>query len=113
MLADVGMVKMYSKSAHVNDLGFVWTGPPPCCMDQLPPPPPPPLCMDRPSIGVHGKKFNGMPLGKLHLLAAACIPMAAVQVLTGCNLRWWSFSSAIERIYFLAHVVVRMVLVPL
>ena len=43
MLADVGMVKTYSKSAHVNDLGFVWTGPPPCCMDQLPPPPPPPL----------------------------------------------------------------------
>ena len=35
--------------------------------------------------------------------------MAAVQVLTGCNLRWWSFSSAIEHIYFLAHVVVRMV----
>ena len=35
MLADVGMVKMYSKSAHVNDLGFAWTGPP--------------LCMDRPS----------------------------------------------------------------
>ena len=28
MLADVGMVKTYSKSAHVNDLGFVWTGPP-------------------------------------------------------------------------------------
>ena len=54
---------------------------------------------------MHGKKFNGMPLGKLHLLAAACTPMAAVQVLTGCNLRWWSFSSAIERIYFLAHVV--------
>ena len=51
MLADVGMVKTYSKSAHVNDLGFVWSGPP-CCMDQLPPPPPPPprpLCMDRPS----------------------------------------------------------------
>ena len=33
MLADVGMVKTYSKSAHVNDLGFAWTGPP-CCMDQ-------------------------------------------------------------------------------
>ena len=30
---------------------------------------------------MHGKKFNGMPLGKLQLLAAACIPMAAVQVL--------------------------------
>ena len=30
MLADVGMMKTYSKSAHVNDLGFVWTGPPPC-----------------------------------------------------------------------------------
>ena len=36
MLADVGMVKMYSKSAHVNDLGLhrpailvAWTGPPP------------------------------------------------------------------------------------
>ena len=29
MLADVGMLKMYSKSAHVNDLGFAWTGPPP------------------------------------------------------------------------------------
>ena len=42
-------------------------------------------------LRVHGKKFNGMPLGKLHLLAAACTPMAAVQVLTGCNLRWWSF----------------------
>ena len=28
MLADVGMVKTYSKSAHVNDLGFVWTSPP-------------------------------------------------------------------------------------
>ena len=41
MLADVGMVKMYSKSAHVNDLGFAWTGPP-CCMDWLPPHPP--LC---------------------------------------------------------------------
>ena len=27
-----------------------------------------------------------------------------MQVLTGCNLRsWWSFSSAIEHIYFLAH----------
>ena len=37
MLADVGMVKTYSKSAHVNDLGFAWTGPPPCCMDQLAP----------------------------------------------------------------------------
>ena len=46
MLADVGMVKTYSKSVHVNDLGFVGTSPPPCCMDQLPPPP---LCMDRPS----------------------------------------------------------------
>ena len=51
MLADVGMVKMYSKSVHVNDLGFAWTGPPPCCTDRLPPPPPPPPpppCMDRP-----------------------------------------------------------------
>ena len=37
MLADVGMVKTYSKSAHVNDLGFAWTGPPPCCMDRLAP----------------------------------------------------------------------------
>ena len=48
MLADVGMVKTYSKSVHVNDLGFAWTGPP-CCMDRLPPPPPPPppLCMDQ------------------------------------------------------------------
>ena len=36
MSADVGMVKMYSKSAHVNDLGFAWTSPP-CCMDQLAP----------------------------------------------------------------------------
>ena len=35
-LADVGMVKTYSKSAHVNDLGFAWTGPP-CCMDRLAP----------------------------------------------------------------------------
>ena len=51
------------------------------------------------------------PQASLHLLAAACTPMVAVQVLTGCNLRWWSFSSAIERIYFLAHVVVRMVCV--
>ena len=49
------------------------------------------------------------PKASLHLLAAACTPMAAVQVLTGCNLRWWSLSSAIERIYFLAHAVVRMV----
>ena len=39
MLADVRMVKTYSKSAHVNDLGFAWTSPP-CCMDRLPPPPP-------------------------------------------------------------------------
>ena len=45
-----------------------------------------------------------MPLGKLHLLAAVCIPMAVMQVLTGCNLRWLSFSLAIECIYFLAHV---------
>ena len=37
MLADVGMVKMYSKSAHVNDLGFAWSGPPPCCMGRLAP----------------------------------------------------------------------------
>ena len=36
MLADVGMVKTYSKSVHVNVLGFAstspppaWTGPPP------------------------------------------------------------------------------------
>ena len=36
MLADVGMVKTYSKSAHANDLGFAWTGPP-CCMDRLAP----------------------------------------------------------------------------
>ena len=36
--------------------------------------------------------------------------MAAVQVLTGCNLRWWSFSSAIEHIYFLAHVVVHVII---
>ena len=36
MLANVGMVKTYSKSAHVNDLGFTWTGPP-CCMDRLAP----------------------------------------------------------------------------
>ena len=36
MLANVGMVKTYSKSAHVNDLGFAWTGPP-CCMDRLAP----------------------------------------------------------------------------
>ena len=47
----------------------------------------------------YGQKFNGMPLGKLHLLAAVCNSMAAVQVLTSCNLRWWSFSSAIEQIY--------------
>ena len=36
MLADVGMVKMYSKSAHVNDLNFASTSPPPC-KDQLAP----------------------------------------------------------------------------
>ena len=29
MLADVGMGKTYSKSAHVNDLGFAWTSWPP------------------------------------------------------------------------------------
>ena len=60
MLADVGMVKTYSKSAHVNDLGFVWTGPPPCCMDQLPPPllpvttffPPGGFAIHRASLGV-------------------------------------------------------------
>ena len=57
----------------------------------------------------YGQKFNGLTLGKIHLLAAACTPMAAVQVLTGCNLRWWSFSLAMERLYFLAHVVVQMV----
>ena len=33
MLADVGTVITYSNSAHVNDLGFAWTGPP-CCMDR-------------------------------------------------------------------------------
>ena len=33
MLIDVGMMKTYSKSAHVNDLGFAWTGWPPLCMD--------------------------------------------------------------------------------
>ena len=33
MLADLGMVVTYLKSAHVNDLGFAWPGPPPCCMD--------------------------------------------------------------------------------
>ena len=27
----------YSKSVHVNDLSFAWTGPPPCCMDRLAP----------------------------------------------------------------------------
>ena len=42
-----------------------------------------------------GQKFNGMPLCKLHLLAALCTPMAAVQVLTLSNLRWWCFSSTI------------------
>ena len=36
MLADVGMGKTYSKSAHVNDLGFAWTSPP-CCMNRLAP----------------------------------------------------------------------------
>ena len=34
MLADVGMVKTYSKSAHVNDLGFASTSPP-CRTDRL------------------------------------------------------------------------------
>ena len=38
-----------------------------------------------------GQKFNGMPLWKLHLLAALCTPMAAVQVLSLSNLRWWCF----------------------
>ena len=28
MLADVGMLKTYSNSTHVNDLGFAWTSPP-------------------------------------------------------------------------------------
>ena len=50
MLADVGMVKMYSKSVHVNDLGFAWTGPPPCCTDRLPPPPPPPPSLHGPAL---------------------------------------------------------------
>ena len=36
MLADVGMVKTYLKSAHVNDLGFASTSPP-FGMDQLAP----------------------------------------------------------------------------
>ena len=51
-------------------------------------------------LRVHGKKFNGMPLGKLHLLAAACTPMAAVQVLTGYNLRWWSFLQPLSAFTF-------------
>ena len=42
-------------------------------------------CRERPPP-VQVTVFNGMPLGKLHLLAAACTPMAVVQVLTGCNL---------------------------
>ena len=46
-------------------------------------------------------------------ITPSSIPMVAVQVLTGCNLHWWSFSSAIERLYFLAHVVVQMVRVLL
>ena len=37
MLADVGMMKTYSKPAHDNDLGFAWTGPPPCSMNRLAP----------------------------------------------------------------------------
>ena len=36
MLADVGMVKTYLKSAHINDLGFASTSPP-FGMDQLAP----------------------------------------------------------------------------
>ena len=32
----LGVAKMYSKSAHVNDLGVVSTSPP-CCMDRLTP----------------------------------------------------------------------------
>ena len=48
-------------------------------------------------------QFNGMPLGKLQVLAAVCTPMAAVQVLTGCNLHWWSFSSTIGYIFLLAN----------
>ena len=42
MLADIGMMKTYSKSAHDNDLGFAWTSSllhepaaPLLCMDQL------------------------------------------------------------------------------
>ena len=68
MLADVGMVKTYSKSAHANDLGFAWTGPPPCCMDQLAPS----LCMDRPSSLLHG------PTGPLSLHGSALLLVPAV-----------------------------------
>ena len=32
-------VKLYSKSAHVNDLGFVWSGPAPCSWTNCPLPP--------------------------------------------------------------------------
>ena len=45
MLADVGMMKTYSNSTHVNDLGFAWTGP----SSLLHGPTRPSLCMDWPS----------------------------------------------------------------
>ena len=54
---NVGMVKTYSKSAHVNDPGFAWTGHPSCCMDRLPPPPPPP--------SLHRPAFLLVPTGFL------------------------------------------------
>ena len=46
MLVVVGMVKRYSKSAHVNDLGLAWTGPSSLLHGLAGPP----LCMDRPSL---------------------------------------------------------------
>ena len=38
MLPDVGMVKMYSKSANVNYPGFAWTSWPPSLHGRAPPP---------------------------------------------------------------------------
>ena len=52
MLADVGMVKTYSKSAHVNDLGFEW---PSSLLHGLAGPP---FCMDRPSSSLFLQFFR-------------------------------------------------------
>ena len=48
-----------------------------------------------------GQKFNGMLLGKLHLLAAVCTPMVVVQVLTGCNCAGGLFLQPLSAFTFL------------